>query len=178
MCDQGIWDLILCILNMHKTFATPHGSGGPGSGPIAVSAQLKPYLPVPLLVKTQSASHETYAFEKVENCPRTIGRLSTFMGNIGVLLRAYIYIRILGENGLKQVAAYSTLNANYLMVKLKEIGYSLAFPSRLAAHEFILTLSLQAKTQGVSAMDVAKRLLDEGFYAPTVYFPLLFLNAF
>ncbi|MFI4937082.1 MAG: aminomethyl-transferring glycine dehydrogenase subunit GcvPB [Candidatus Berkiellales bacterium] len=160
-------------LNMHKTFATPHGGGGPGSGPIAVSQRLSPYLPQPLIVKYQAENREYYGWSVEKNQLQSIGRLSTFMGNVGVLLRAYLYIRILGEEGLKRVGEHATLNANYLMTKLKEIGYSLAFPNRLAAHEFIVTLANEAKTLNVTAMDVAKGLLDEGFYAPTTYFPLI-----
>ena len=95
------------------------------------------------------------------------------MGNAGVLLRAYVYMRLLGESGMSRVANYATLNANYLMEKLKRVGFDLAFPSRRASHEFVLTLKRQAKESGVTAMDFSKALLDEGFHAPTAYFPLL-----
>ncbi|MCK5877960.1 MAG: aminomethyl-transferring glycine dehydrogenase subunit GcvPB, partial [Candidatus Marithrix sp.] len=103
--------------------------------------------------------------------PQTIGRLSANGGNIGILLRAYIYARLLGQEGLTRVSDFSTLNANYLQAKLAK--FDMAFPNRRASHEFILTLKQQAKQHGVSAMDFAKRLLDKGFHAPTSYFPLL-----
>jgi glycine dehydrogenase subunit 2 len=154
-------------MNLHKTFATPHGGGGPGGGPIAVSERLAAYLPIPLLVK------EGLQYRWQTDCPDSIGRLSAFMGNAGVLLRAYIYIRLLGEQGLMRVGEYATLNANYLMHQLSAIGYTVAFPTRRATHEFIITVNQQAKEQGITALDLAKRLLDAGFYAPTIYFPLL-----
>ena len=105
--------------------------------------------------------------------PASIGRLSAFGGNIGVLLRAYVYARMLGAEGMPRVAEFATLNANYLMVKLREAGFQLAYPERRASHEFIVSLKTEAKELGVSAMDFAKRLLDLGFHAPTTYFPLL-----
>lgn len=156
-------------LNLHKTFATPHGGGGPGCGPVAASARLAPYLPVPLVA--QSGDHYQWLTQK--DCPQSIGRLSTFMGNAGIILRAHFYARLLGREGLKRVSEYATLNANYLLSRLKAAGFTPAYPTRLATHEFILTLKSQAKTLGISALDVAKRLLDYGFHAPTMYFPLL-----
>lgn len=160
-------------MNMHKTFATPHGGGGPGSGPIAVSERLLPYLPIPTVVKRRTQEGEYYDWATREDSPSSIGRLSAFMGNTGVLLQAYFYIRLLGYTGLKRVAQFATLNANYLMRKLEEAGFTLAFPQRKATHEFIVTLAQDQKAYRVNAMDVAKRLLDFGFYAPTVYFPVL-----
>jgi glycine dehydrogenase subunit 2 len=160
-------------MNMHKTFATPHGGGGPGSGPVAVSERLVPYLPTPIVGK----QGDQYIWLTATDCPKTVGRLSTFMGNAGILLRAYAYIRLLGRAGLSRVAEYATLNANYLMVELQRIGYQVAFERR-ATHEFIITLAKEAKSYQLSAMDVAKRLLDEGFYAPTTYFPLLIPECF
>lgn len=156
-------------INLHKTFATPHGGGGPGSGPVAVSKRVEPFLPAPIVGK----KGDSYVWLDKDNRPQTIGRLSTFMGNAGILLRAYIYARLLGREGLKRVAEYATLNANYLMIRLKKAGFTLAFPARRASHEFILTLSKEEKQFGVTAMDIAKRLLDYGFHAPTTYFPLL-----
>jgi glycine dehydrogenase subunit 2 len=108
-----------------------------------------------------------------QEVPQSIGRLSAFMGNVGVLLRAYIYARLLGAEGMQRIAEYSTLNANYLMARLAQVGFDMAMPTRRATHEFILTLKRQAKDQGVTAMDFAKRLLDLGFHAPTTYFPLI-----
>ena len=105
--------------------------------------------------------------------PQSIGRLSAFMGNAGVLMRAYIYARMLGREGMHRVADYATLNANYLMARLSAAGFDVAFPGRRATHEFIVTLKRQDKTLGVTAMDFAKRLLDYNYHAPTTYFPLL-----
>ncbi len=156
-------------MNLHKTFSTPHGGGGPGAGPVAVSERLKPYLPIPQVGKMG----DQYLWLSEQDCPQSIGRLSAFMGNVGVLLRAYIYIRLLGRAGLLRVAEYATLNANYLLKRLEKAGFIPAFPQRRATHEFILTLQKMAKEQGVNAMDFAKRLLDYGIHAPTVYFPLL-----
>ncbi|GAB4393662.1 MAG: aminomethyl-transferring glycine dehydrogenase subunit GcvPB [Gammaproteobacteria bacterium] len=156
-------------LNLHKTFATPHGGGGPGAGPIAVSERLVPFLPIPGVKK----DHDSYRWTTEQDYPQTIGRLSTFMGNAGVLLRAYIYARMLGAQGMTRVAEFAALNANYLMVRLKQAGFSIAFPERRASHEFIITLKKEAKEYGCNAMDFAKRLLDYGIHAPTTYFPLL-----
>ncbi len=156
-------------LNLHKTFATPHGGGGPGAGPVAAGERLKPYLPVPFVVKNEKG----YAWSSSADCPQTIGQLSCFMGNAGVLIRAYIYCRLLGAEGMQHVSEYATLNANYLMKRLSDIGYTLAFPTRRASHEFIITLKPLTKKYGVTALDLAKRLLDYGFHAPTIYFPLL-----
>src|SRR5581483_1641999 len=105
--------------------------------------------------------------------PQSIGRLSGFMGNAGVLLRAYIYMRMLGREGMSQVGEYATLNANYLLARLRQSGFDVPYPARRASHEFIVTLKRQARELEVTAMDFAKRLLDHGFHAPTTYFPLL-----
>jgi glycine dehydrogenase subunit 2 len=156
-------------MNLHKTFSTPHGGGGPGAGPVGVSERLRPYLPVPMVGK----DGDEYVWLTEQDCPDTMGRLSAFMGNAGVLLRAYIYARMLGREGMQRVAEYATLNANYLMARLRDQGFDLAFPDRRATHEFIVTLKKQEKTLGASAMDFAKRLLDFGYHAPTTYFPLL-----
>ena len=156
-------------MNLHKTFATPHGGGGPGAGPVACNDLLKPFLPIPYVVE----KNNHYFLTNQKNVPHSIGRLSTFMGNAGILLRAYIYIRMLGKKGLVRVADHATLNANYLMAKLQAAGFELAFPKRRATHEFIITLKHEHKIWGVGALDFAKRLLDYGFHAPTMYFPLL-----
>ncbi|CAN5296788.1 aminomethyl-transferring glycine dehydrogenase subunit GcvPB [soil metagenome] len=156
-------------LNLHKTFATPHGGGGPGAGPVAVSSRLVPYLPIPMVAKTSQG----YRWLTEKDCPQTIGRLSTFMGNAAILLRAFIYARLLGKSGLHRVAEFAVLNANYLLAQLRDSGFTLAFPERRASHEFIITIKSEAKNLGVNAMDIAKRLLDYGFHAPTTYFPLL-----
>jgi glycine dehydrogenase subunit 2 len=156
-------------MNLHKTFSTPHGGGGPGAGPVGVSERLEPFLPVPMV----GYDGDEYHWITEKERPRSIGRLSAFMGNAGVLLRAYVYARMLGREGMQRVAEFSTLNANYLMKRLQDAGFDLAFPRRRATHEFIVTLKRQHKEQGISAMDVAKRLLDYGYHAPTTYFPLL-----
>ena len=156
-------------LNLHKTFSTPHGGGGPGAGPVAASAKLAPFLPVPIV---ESTGHG-YQLADERARPQTIGRLSAHIGQSGVLLRAYVYACMLGAPGMRRVAEFATLNANYLMVELRKAGFDLAYPDRRASHEFIVTLKALKERTGVTAMDVAKRLLDKGYYAPTTYFPLL-----
>lgn len=156
-------------LNLHKTFATPHGGGGPGAGPVAVSKRLVPFMPLPVVKETDSG----YQWATRQDYPQSIGRLSCFMGNAGILLRAYFYMRVLGKEGLLRVSEYATLNANYLLKELTKAGFTPAYPERRASHEFILTLNQEKKTYGISAMDLAKRLLDYGVHAPTTYFPLL-----
>ena len=156
-------------MNLHKTFSTPHGGGGPGSGAVGVSERLKPFLPIPVVGKDESG----FRWLDEDDLPQSIGRLSAFMGNAGVLLRAYVYARMLGADGMHRVADFATLNANYLMARLKEKGFDLAFEGRRASHEFIITLKGQKQAIGVTATDFAKRLLDYGYHAPTVYFPLL-----
>ncbi|KTC84575.1 MULTISPECIES: aminomethyl-transferring glycine dehydrogenase subunit GcvPB [Legionella] len=156
-------------LNLHKTFATPHGGGGPGAGPVAVGKRLLPYIPLPNVIKENNA----YRWATSSDFPQSIGRLSCFMGNAGILLRAYFYIRVLGKEGLLRVSEFATLNANYLLTKLEKAGFNPAYPGRRASHEFILSLNQEKKKHGINAMDLAKRLLDYGFHAPTTYFPLL-----
>jgi glycine dehydrogenase subunit 2 len=161
-------------MNLHKTFSTPHGGGGPGAGPVAANARLEPFLPVPIVASSGGKFHWLTERER----PQTIGRLSANMGNAGVLLRAYVYARLLGREGMHRVAEFSTLNANYLLARLTQAGFEAAYPRRRATHEFILTLKKLKETKGVIAMDVAKRLLDKGFHAPTTYFPLLVPECF
>ena len=156
-------------MNLHKTFSTPHGGGGPGSGAVGVSGRLKPFLPLPIVGKEAAR----YRWLTERDLPQSIGRLSGFMGNAGVNLRAYIYMRLLGREGMVRVAEFAALNANYLMRRLQALGFEAAYPKRRASHEFIITLKQEQKAYHVSAMDVAKRLLDYGFHAPTTYFPLL-----
>lgn len=156
-------------LNLHKTFATPHGGGGPGSGPVVANERLLPYLPIPRVTK----EGDKYRWLTEKDCPDSIGRLSAFMGNAGIILRAYLYARLLGKEGLQRVSEFATLNANYLLTRLKSAGFTPAYPKRRASHEFIITLKSEAKTLHITALDVAKRLLDYNFHAPTMYFPLL-----
>lgn len=151
-------------LNLHKTFSTPHGGGGPGAGPVGVKEFLAPYLPLPRIIKTSKG------YEIQERSERSIGRVRSFFGNAGILLRAYVYIRTLGLSGLKQVSEDAILNANYLKERLKPY-----FPVAInepCMHEFVLTLRV-FKGTGVHVGDVGKRLLDLGIHAPTVSFPLV-----
>ena len=156
-------------LNLHKTFATPHGGGGPGAGPVGVSERLLRFLPVPMVAR----DGDRYRWLSEVDRPQSIGRLSAFAGNAGILMRAWVYIRLLGREGMRRVAEFATLNAAYLQARLREAGFELAFPDRRASHEFIVTLRRSKQDLGVSALDIAKRLLDYGYHAPTVYFPLL-----
>ncbi len=156
-------------MNLHKTFSTPHGGGGPGSGAVGVSARLLPFLPIPIVGKAENK----FRWLTEKDVPQSIGRLSAFMGNAGVLLRAYIYMRMLGRDGMHRVAEFATLNANYMSARMQKAGFDAAYPERRASHEFIITMKRQARELGVNAMDIAKRLLDYGFHAPTTYFPLL-----
>jgi len=156
-------------VNLHKTFSTPHGGGGPGAGAVGVSARLEPFLPVPIVAREA----DRYRWLSEVDRPQSIGRLSAFAGNAGVLLRAYVYMRLLGREGMRQVGECATLNANYLLARLKQTGFDAAYPERRASHELIVTLKRQARELDVTAMDFAKRLLDYGVHAPTTYFPLL-----
>lgn len=156
-------------VNLHKTFSTPHGGGGPGAGAIGVGQRLQPFLPVPYVLNEGGR----YRWAEHADCPQSIGRLTGFMGNAGVLLRAYVYARMLGYDGMRRVGEFAALNANYLMACLQQEGFQLAFPRRRASHEFIVTLKREAREFGLTATDMAKRLLDYGFHAPTTYFPLL-----
>jgi glycine dehydrogenase subunit 2 len=160
-------------MNLHKTFATPHGGGGPGAGPVGVGERLVPFIPTPVVGKEVGKEDSTYRWLTSTDIPDSIGRLSAFMGNAGILLRAYAYARLLGREGMHRVGEFATLNANYMARELEKAGFTLAYPERRATHEFIVTLSEEAKELGVTAMDVAKRLLDYGYHAPTTYFPLL-----
>ncbi|WP_226667543.1 aminomethyl-transferring glycine dehydrogenase subunit GcvPB [Metabacillus litoralis] len=150
-------------LNLHKTFTGPHGGGGPGSGPVGVKEDLIPYLPKPVLVKTEEGYHFDY------NLPESIGRVKPFYGNFGINVRAYTYIRSMGPDGLKAVTEYAVLNANYMMRRLAPY-FDLPFDQH-CKHEFVLSGKRQKKL-GVRTLDIAKRLLDFGYHPPTIYFPL------
>jgi len=155
--------------NPHKTFSGPHGGGGPGAGPIAVSEKLGPYLPVPIVVKDGKGYHLNF------NRPKSIGRVRSFFGNVGVLIRMYCYIRTHGPDGLRQVAENAVLNANYLLAKVKHF---LPIPNgERCMHEFVASASKLKVEKDISAMDIAKRLLDYGYHAPTAYFPLIVREA-
>ncbi|MBV9545456.1 MAG: aminomethyl-transferring glycine dehydrogenase subunit GcvPB [Chloroflexi bacterium] len=153
-------------INVHKTFSTPHGSGGPGAGPVAVSEKLEPYLPVPMVIQKTDGS---YALEY--NRPKSIGRLKSYQGHFGILARAYTYIRMHGPDGLREISETAVLNANYLK-KLLEDVYEVAY-DRTCMHEFVLTARRQKAEHGVKTLDIAKRLLDFGIHPPTIYFPLI-----
>ncbi|MBW3622044.1 MAG: aminomethyl-transferring glycine dehydrogenase subunit GcvPB, partial [Armatimonadetes bacterium] len=151
--------------NVHKTFSTPHGAGGPGAGPVAVKAHLEPFLPYPVLRETDEGLSWEY------HRPQSIGRLHPYYGNFGVLVRAYAFIAAHGAEGLKGVSEDAVLNANYILTKLGDVfppGYGGA-----CMHECVLSASPQKKGKNVRALDIAKRLLDYGFMAPTIYFPLM-----
>ena len=169
----GDMDFDVIHMNLHKTFSTPHGGGGPGSGAVGVNERLLPFMPIPVVGSSEVGGETVYRWLDEDDMPQSIGRLSGFMGNAGVLLRAYVYMRMVGRDGMRRIAEFATLNANYLMVKLKEAGFELAFPNRRASHEFIVTLKKDAKAHDLTAMDLAKALLDENYHAPTTYFPLL-----
>ncbi|MFH1050550.1 MAG: aminomethyl-transferring glycine dehydrogenase subunit GcvPB [bacterium] len=154
-----------CVhLNLHKTFSTPHGGGGPGSGPVCVSDKLVDFLPVPRVVKNGNNYDLSYDF------PKSIGKVMAFYGNFGVMIRAYTYIRMLGGEGLRKVSENAIINANYLLSRLKE-HFDLPHDQR-CMHEFVLSGDRQ-KNLGVTTKDMAKRLLDYGYHAPTIYFPLI-----
>ena len=155
--------------NLHKTFAAPHGGGGPGSGPVGVSEKLLPFLPVPVIVKEGTTYRLSY------DRPESIGRMMHFYGNFAVLVRAYTYIRMLGPDGLRRVSENAIINANYLLSLLLE-RYDLPYP-KTVLHEFCLSGDRQKKAHGVKTLDIAKRLLDYGFHAPTIYFPLIVSEA-
>jgi len=160
-------------MNLHKTFSTPHGGGGPGAGAVGVAQRLLPFLPLPVVARQNA----TYRCLTEQDLPQSIGHLSAFTGNIGVLLRAYVYARMLGAEGMHRVAEFATLNANYLMAELQKAGFTVAFPQRRASHEFIVSIKPLKDATGISAMDVAKRLLDKGYHPPTVYFPMIVKDA-
>jgi glycine cleavage system P protein (glycine dehydrogenase) subunit 2 len=149
--------------NLHKTFSTPHGGGGPGSGPVAVKSHLEPFLPAPRVVERDGAFSLDY------NRPKTVGALHSFFGNFGIYLRAYTYIMRLGADGIRRASATAILNANYLAHRIAP-HYPIPYGAR-CMHEFVAT-GEPLKKYGVRTLDVAKRLLDFGFYAPTIYFPL------
>jgi glycine dehydrogenase subunit 2 len=158
-----------CVhINLHKTFSTPHGGGGPGSGPVAVGDRLKPFLPTPLVEKQKDG------YRMVSNLPDSIGRVHSFYGNFGMLVRAYAYILMHGAEGLRQNSEDAILNANYLLSRIKD-RFDLPY-KETPMHEFVISGDRQ-RARGVRVMDIAKRLLDYGFHSPTTYFPLIVREA-
>src|SRR5437588_464199 len=157
--------------NLHKSFTQPHGGGGPGSGPIATSQRIAPFLPTPLVVRREDG-----AFELDEQRPKSIGRLRGFHGNYGCCVRAYAYICSLGADGLKDASEAAVLNANYLLARLREKRVAEYLPlayGQLCMHELVLSGAPMKRELKIKTLDLAKRLLDHGFHPPTVYFPLL-----
>ncbi len=153
--------------NVHKTFSTPHGGGGPGAGPVAVQPHLAPFLPEPMVRRDPDG---TFRLERPGERPTSIGRMRSFAGNVGVLVRAYAYIRAHGADGLREVSEDAVLAANYLKHRLAE-AYEVPF-ERPCMHEFVASSSGLKAATGVRTLDVAKRLIDKGFHPPTIYFPL------
>ncbi|MDQ3647836.1 MAG: aminomethyl-transferring glycine dehydrogenase subunit GcvPB [Actinomycetota bacterium] len=162
--------------NLHKTFTQPHGGGGPGAGPIAVSDRIEPFLPVPQVVRTETGNGVGPTFDLDHDRPKSIGKLRGFQGNFGVFVRSYAYIRSLGAEGLREASELAVLNANYLKARLAGPGIaeylSIAF-DRHCMHEFVLSGSGAKDKLGIKTLDIAKRLLDHEVHPPTVYFPLL-----
>jgi glycine dehydrogenase subunit 2 len=151
--------------NLHKTFTTPHGGGGPGCGPVAMKKSLEPYRPIPVLHENNGILHLD------TRRPKSIGRLRSFIGNFGMMVRAYAYIREMGREGLREATDLAVLNANYVRAKLRDV-YDVPYDTT-CMHEVILSDTRLAKETGVKTLDIAKRLIDYGFHPPTVYFPLL-----
>ncbi|HEY7151273.1 MAG TPA: aminomethyl-transferring glycine dehydrogenase subunit GcvPB [Solirubrobacterales bacterium] len=163
-------------VNLHKSFSQPHGGGGPGAGPIAVSDRIEPFLPVPRVVRREGADGAGPRFDFEHARPKSIGRLRGFAGNFGVFVRSYAYIASLGSDGLAEASETAVLNANYLLARLRRGRAGRFLPlafDRLCMHEFVLSGAAAKRELGVRTLDVAKRLLDYGFHPPTIYFPLL-----
>ncbi|HEV3128165.1 MAG TPA: aminomethyl-transferring glycine dehydrogenase subunit GcvPB [Solirubrobacteraceae bacterium] len=163
--------------NLHKSFTQPHGGGGPGAGPIAVSDRIEPFLPRPQVIRrTSQGNGSEPAYDLDYERPKSIGRLRGFQGNYGVFVRSYAYIRSLGAPGLREVSEVAVLNANYLLARLRQEGvveYLPAAHERLCMHEFVLSGGPMKRELGIRTLDLAKRLLDHGVHPPTVYFPLI-----
>jgi glycine dehydrogenase subunit 2 len=156
--------------NLHKTFSTPHGGGGPGAGPVGVSAALVDFLPGPIVAADSERSQGDARWYTLVTPPKSIGRVKSFYGHFGILVRAYVYIRMLGAAGLRRVAEHAVLNANYLLQRIKD-SYPVPYP-RTCMHEFVCEGRIEG-APGVRALDIAKRLIDYGFHPPTNYFPLI-----
>jgi glycine dehydrogenase subunit 2 len=176
ICRPGDMGFDIVHFNLHKSFTQPHGGGGPGAGPIAVSDRIEPFLPRPQVVRREPDGADSPFFDLDYDRPKSIGRLRGFQGNYGVFVRAYAYIRSLGAAGLRDVSEVAVLNANYLLAKLRSEGVLELLPAaydRLCMHEFVLSGAPMKRQLGIRTLDLAKRLLDHGVHPPTVYFPLL-----
>jgi len=177
ICRPGDMGFDIVHFNLHKSFTQPHGGGGPGAGPIAVSERIEPYLPRPQVVRREASGNggEPY-FDLDYDRPKSIGRLRGFQGNYGVFVRSYAYIRSLGAAGLREVSEVAVLNANYLLARLRREGvleYLPAAYERICMHEFVLSGAPMKRALQIKTLDLAKRLLDHGVHPPTVYFPLI-----
>ncbi|HWD85926.1 MAG TPA: aminomethyl-transferring glycine dehydrogenase subunit GcvPB, partial [Solirubrobacteraceae bacterium] len=181
ICRPGDMGFDIVHFNLHKTFTQPHGGGGPGAGPIAVSDRIEPYLPRPQVVRREDgdgngARASRVYFDLDFDRPKSIGRLRGFQGNYGVFVRSYAYIRSLGAAGLREASEVAVLNANYLLARLRQAGVMEYLPAayeRLCMHEFVLSGAPMKRELQIRTLDVAKRLLDHGVHPPTVYFPLV-----
>jgi glycine dehydrogenase subunit 2 len=176
ICRPGDMGFDIVHFNLHKSFTQPHGGGGPGSGPIAVSQRIEPYLPRPQVVQLAPHNGDGPRYDLDFDRPKSIGRLRGFQGNYGVFVRSYAYIRSLGAAGLKDVSETAVLNANYLLARLRTLGVLELLPAaydRVCMHEFVLSGAPMKRELEVRTLDLAKRLLDHGVHPPTVYFPLL-----
>jgi glycine dehydrogenase subunit 2 len=177
ICRPGDMGFDIVHFNLHKSFTQPHGGGGPGAGPIAVSERIEPFLPRPQVVRRASSGNGSEPYYELDfERPKSIGRLRGFQGNYGVFVRSYAYILSLGAAGLREVSEVAVLNANYLLARLKREGvleYLPAAYDRVCMHEFALSGAPMKRELGIRTLDLAKRLLDHGVHPPTVYFPLL-----
>jgi glycine dehydrogenase subunit 2 len=186
ICRPGDMGFDIVHFNLHKSFTQPHGGGGPGAGPIAVSERIEPFLPRPQVIRRpagggdvggqRATNQEAWTYDLDYDRPKSIGRLRGFQGNYGVFVRTYAYIRSLGAAGLKEVSQVAVLNANYLLARLRQEGVLEYLPvvyDRLCMHEFVLSGAPMKRDLGIKTLDLAKRLLDHGVHPPTVYFPLL-----
>jgi glycine dehydrogenase subunit 2 len=179
ICRPGDMGFDIVHFNLHKSFTQPHGGGGPGAGPIAVSDRIEPFLPRPQVIRREGAPgngvHGPY-YDLDYDRPKSIGRLRGFQGNYGVFVRSYAYIRSLGAPGLREVSEIAVLNANYLLARLRREGVAEYLPAafdRLCMHEFVLSGAAMKRELQIKTLDLAKRLLDHGVHPPTVYFPLI-----
>jgi glycine cleavage system P protein (glycine dehydrogenase) subunit 2 len=177
ICRPGDMGFDIVHFNLHKSFTQPHGGGGPGAGPIAVSERIEPYLPRPQVVRRAASENGSDAYFDLDfDRPKSIGRLRGFQGNYGVFVRSYAYVRSLGAAGLKEVSEIAVLNANYLLARLRAEGVLEFLPvayDRVCMHEFVLSGSPMKRALEIKTLDLAKRLLDHGVHPPTVYFPLI-----
>ncbi len=176
ICRPGDMGFDIVHFNLHKSFTQPHGGGGPGAGPIAVSERIEPFLPRPQVICRDGHNGDGPRYDLDYDRPKSIGRLRGFQGNYGVFVRSYAYIRSLGAAGLRDVSEVAVLNANYLLAKLRSEGVLEYLPvayERICMHEFVLSGAPMKRELEVKTLDLAKRLLDHGVHPPTVYFPLL-----